>query len=118
MKHTLSADIGKFDLPAKLDTLKRQVRGNLPMLKLFRKAIQVRIEKQASLPPTEKQSASIDRRTWIYWYDPITLFATILSASKITSLMHFGMAIAVDEPTEFYHSPCWASSQHIWSVCK
>ena len=24
--------------------------------------------------------------------------------------MHFGMAIAVDEPTEFYHSRCWASS--------
>ena len=110
MKHTLSTDNPEFELPAKLDTLKRQVRGHLPMLRLLRKAVPVVVQKQASLPSDKKKLVRIERRSWIYWYDPIDLVATILSAHRLTSLMHFGMAIAVDEPTEFYHSRCWASS--------
>jgi hypothetical protein len=99
-----------FDLPRKLDTLKRHIRGHLPMMRLLRKAIPVILEKQATLPTREKQFHCIERMSWIYWYDPKNLISMILSATELIDRMHFGMALVVDEPTEYYHSQCWGSS--------
>jgi hypothetical protein len=68
-----------FDLLRKLDTLKRHVRGHLPMMRLLWKAILVTFRKQATLPTREKQSWRIERMSWIYWYDPKDLIRMRLS---------------------------------------
>ena len=81
-----------FDLSRKLDALKRHVREHLPMMRLLRKAIPVTFRKQATLPTREKQSWRIERMSWIYWYDPKDLIRVILSATKLTDHMHFGVA--------------------------
>jgi hypothetical protein len=51
MNHTLLRNEGLFEMPFKLDTLKRQVRGYLPMLRLLRKAVKVTFKKQPHYPP-------------------------------------------------------------------
>src|SRR5438045_2531539 len=72
----------RLELPGKLDTLKRRVRGYLPMLRLLRKAVPVIVE-QPSIPEQGKRHVSIKRKTWLYWYDPIELVRTILSTTSL-----------------------------------
>lgn len=109
-------------LPRKLDSLKRQVRRHIPLLKLLRKALPVIIEKQPSLPQRQKGLARqrIERLSWQYWYDPVDLIRTILSATRIRDKMFFGMAQYVDEPLELWHSRAWGSSIRTTSgeVCR
>ena len=100
-------------LPLKLDTLKRQVRRHIPLLRLLRKALPVTIEKQPSMAERKKgvrQRLQIKRLAWQYFYDPVDLISTILSASRLREKMFFGMAEYVDEPTELWHSSAWGSS--------
>jgi len=98
-------------LPLKLDTLKRQVRGHLPILKLKRKAIHTSFTKLASLPARgKKKRIQVERLTWLYWYDPLDLVMNILSATQLTEKMHFGLAELVDDPTEYWQSTSWAGS--------
>ena len=99
-------------LPLKLDTLKRQLRRHMPLLKLMRKPLRVIIEKQPSLPQRQKgkRPQRVERLSWQYWYDPIELVRTILSAKYLKEKMYFGMAHYVDEPTELWHSFAWGSS--------
>ena len=99
-------------LPWKLDSLKRQIRRHVPLLKLLRKPLTVVIEKQPSLPQQQKgmQRQRIERQAWQYWYDPLDLVRTILSATHLRAKMFFGMAQYVDEPTELWHSHAWGSS--------
>ena len=99
-------------LPLKLDSLKRQVRRHIPLLKILRKPLAVVIEKQPSLPQRQKgmQRQRIERMSWQYWYDPCDLIRTILNATKLRDRMYFGMAQYVDEPTELWHSRAWGSS--------
>jgi hypothetical protein len=102
-------------LPKKLDTLKRRVRSQMPMLRLMRKPIQVAFEKLPTLPAREKHKPGqprlhIERKTWHYWYDPVDLVTKILSATDLTRRMHFGMACYVDNPIELWHSRAWGSS--------
>jgi hypothetical protein len=47
-------DEALLSLPLKLDTLKRIVRSHLPLLRLMRKPITVRIDKQPTFPSKEK----------------------------------------------------------------
>lgn len=92
-------------LPMKLDTLKRRVRAQLPLLRLMRKPISVRIEKMPSMPASDKtphnQSrrgrVTIERKTWHYWYDPVDLVTQIMSASRPNTRSH-----GIKE----YHSQC------------
>ena len=99
-------------LPLKLDTLKRQLRRHIPLLQVMRKPLPVVIEKQPSLPHQEKgmDRQRIERLSWQYWYDPVNLIRTILSASRLRKKMFFGMAHYVDEPTELWESRAWGSS--------
>ena len=100
-------------LPLKLDTLKRQIRRHMPLLKLHRKALTVVVEKQPSMAARkkgERRRQKIERLAWQYWYDPVDLISTILSATRLRDKMHFGMAQYVDEPTELWHSAAWGSS--------
>jgi hypothetical protein len=110
LSQTIAGSANPIELPAKLDTLKRHVRGHLPMLRLLRKAVPVLIEKQPSLPAKEKTLQRIQRSSWLYWYDPIDLVKTISSASALVERTHFGLAHLVDEPVEYWHSRAWASS--------
>ena len=99
-------------LPLKLDSLKRQIRRHIPLLQLMRKPLDVVITKQPSLEQRKKGARrhTIQRMAWQYWYDPLDLIRTILSATYLTEKMHFGMAQYVDEPTELWHSLAWGSS--------
>jgi len=59
LSHSLINPDVPLELPAKLDTVKRIVRANLPMLRLLRKVIPVTIEKQPSLPAQQKTKRRI-----------------------------------------------------------
>lgn len=78
-----------FDLPRKLDTLKRIVRSHLPMLRLLRKAVRVSFKKVASMPAQEKVQGhvTIQRVTWLYWYDPKDLVDQPSKILKIDELL-------------------------------
>ncbi|KAL9041955.1 MAG: hypothetical protein Q9180_000933 [Flavoplaca navasiana] len=99
-------------LSLKLDTLKRQVRRHIPLLRLMRKAQAVVIEKMPS--PAERKKGHrkqmIERTSWQYWYNPMDLVRTILSATSLRKQMYFGMAQYADEGTELWHSKAWGSS--------
>jgi hypothetical protein len=106
-------DQSKLHLPNYINTLKRQVRSHLPMLRLLRRPITVTLEKQATLAAYEKGKSTritIIWQTWHYWYDPVDLVTKILSASKLTAKMHFGLAKYVNSPSELWHSRAWGSS--------
>ena len=110
---TVSDERLMASLPLKLDSLKRQVRRHIPLLELHRKALTVIVEKQPSLAARKKGQRSrqrIQRLVWIYWYEPINLIATILSATRLREKMHFGMAVYTDNPTELWNSSAWGSS--------
>jgi hypothetical protein len=68
MNGTQDENLDALQLPEKLDTLKRKVRTQLPMLRLMRKLIKVTIEKQPNLPPGEKSNTRlrIERKAWHY----------------------------------------------------
>ena len=57
----------------------------------MRKALAVTVEKQPSLPQREKcmERQRIERLAWMYWYDPIDLVRTILSATSLREKMFF-----------------------------
>ncbi|KAL8755627.1 MAG: hypothetical protein Q9184_004742 [Pyrenodesmia sp. 2 TL-2023] len=97
-------------LPLKLDTLKRQVRRRIPMLRMMRKALPVVIQKQASFSKKEKNKGAIRKSSWMYWFDPVNLVQDILRATKLRDRMHFGMAEYRDKPTELWHARAWGSS--------
>src|SRR6266516_6488970 len=115
-----------IDYPLKLDTLQRLPRSSLPLLRLLRKSVPVTVSKQPSLPMKQKRNMQaatiIHRASWLYWFDPIDLARSILSATKLFENAHFGMAEWVDEPVEFWHSRSWASSsiatpgQHVYAT--
>ena len=97
----------------KLDTLKRQIRRHIPLLRLLRKALPVVIEKQPSLTERRKgirQRVRIERLSWQYWYDSVDLISMILSASQLRDKMFIDMTEYVDESTELWHSSTWDSS--------
>lgn len=103
-----------MQLPLKLDTLKRQTRANVPLLRLLRKPIKVNLTKQPTLPrgskPARDARTLVEKTTWHYWYDAIDLTRHILLASDLVRIMHFGMAEYVDNPLEFWQSSSWGSS--------
>lgn len=96
-------------LPMKMDTLKRRLRKQIPLLKMFRFSIPVEVKKQPSLARREKNPGRTSVKTWLYWYCPKDLTSWILS-SRLTYEMHFGLAHYVDRPKELYHSLAWGSS--------
>jgi len=88
-------------LPFKLNTLKKLVRGYLPLLALKRMKISVTMPKIASLPAGQKTSQrrnTTTRQQFMYWYDPVELSRAILSTDL---RMHLGLGIWVEQPTEF-----------------
>lgn len=89
------------------------------MMRLLRKAIPVTFQKQATLPTREKQSWRIERMSWIHWYDPKDLISTILSATKLTDCMHFGMALVVDEQRSTTTNNAGVFQPHyVWRIRK
>ena len=97
----------------KLDTLKRQIRRHMSLLKLHRKTFTVVVKKQFSLiarKKEERRRQKIERLAWQYWYDSVDLISTILSTIKLREKMHFEMTQYVNEFIEFWHFVVWESS--------
>ena len=99
-------------LSLKLNSLKRQIRRHVSLLKLIRKTLSIIIEKQSSLVvrKKEKRKQRIERLVWQYWYDLVDFIRTILSVTKLREKMHFDMTTYVDESIELWHSHAWDSS--------
>jgi hypothetical protein len=77
-----------LQLPKKLDTPKKRVHSQLPMLRLM--------QKLPTLPAGEKQKPGqqplrVVCKTWHYWYNPVGLVTKILSVTSLTCKMHFGI---------------------------
>lgn len=98
-------------LPRSVTTLKSQVLRQLPLLDMRKKSIPLAPEKLATETATQKASSAEGTipHEDIYFFDPQALFKAFLS-SDIVKKMHVGMAEYRDEPTELWHSRCWASS--------
>ncbi|RYC62816.1 hypothetical protein CHU98_g3384 [Xylaria longipes] len=98
-------------LPETVDTLKRYVREELPLLEIRSQLVALNPDK---LPSSRLHAAQIggnidQPKQDMYFFNPIELFKNIL-ASTLAKSMHFGMAMLVDNPTEAYHSAQWAGS--------
>ncbi|KAF1816369.1 hypothetical protein P152DRAFT_470402 [Eremomyces bilateralis CBS 781.70] len=94
-------------LPTGLSTLKRQVRGQLPLMDLRRKPVPLVPEKVAR---EQQHHAALDKLTDdLYFINPFSLFCNIAS-SDLMDKIHTGMAEYHDEPSELWHSHAWASS--------
>ena len=60
--------------------------------------------------PCSQQPRTSDCTSEQHWYNPVSLFHSILSSNLAAEKMHFGMAEYVDEPVELWHSRSWGSS--------
>jgi hypothetical protein len=100
------------DLPDTVDTLKRHVREELPLLDLRAQPIALNPDK---LPSSRLQENVIAGRENInpvqdlIFLNPIDTFKRVI-ASRLHADMHFGMAHLVDKPSEAWHCTQWASS--------
>jgi hypothetical protein len=94
-------------IPWKLDTVIQRLDGELPLLPVNRRTINVDADTQ---PSRRHATPSSPFNSLICWFDPTVLFRNILSSELATTKMHFGMAQYVDKPTEFWHTRAWGSS--------
>ena len=101
-------DIKVFsNLPAKLDTVKRRSRSQLPGFNLRHKKIGTNCQKQPSKKKNQGSSQGpLTISGELYWFDPVELVTAILSAPSISSKLHKGMAEIVDSPIELWHFLC------------
>ena len=98
-------------LPKSLSTLKRNIRTQFPLMKMRKLQLSLNPEKLPTFSVTTKTSPLADAPVaWLYWFDPIHLITTILSAESFQAKLHIGMAELVDEPSELWHSHSWATS--------
>lgn len=94
-------------LPHKLDTLKKNLHNQLPLLPMQRQ--QVKVTKH--IQSTERHDAGDnDSGSWQYWYDLDQLFQTILMSQVANPTIHFGMAEYSDHKQELWNSRAWGSS--------
>ena len=111
-------------LPNTIATLKTQLRSRLPLIELRSKNVALNPEKLPTVRHRKAEfiirakdqantssacDADVTFEQDMYFFNPVSLFQTILSSSFV-SRMHFGMAVLVDNPTAFWHSPAWAQS--------
>ena len=101
-------------LPETLTTLKRQTKGQLPLLPMRKSNIPLN---PAKLPAHSSKlrgsgfttSPSVPTED-LYFFDPPSLFQAFLSAPSIRERLHVGMAEFRENPSEYWHSRAWSSS--------
>lgn len=93
------------NLPKTMRTLKHNVKGQLPLMKLRRKQIPVEPMKL----PTGNPRADAPM-AWMYWFDSFDLIKTLLSTDQFRSRLHIGMGHFVEKSSELWHSPSWITS--------
>ena len=118
MMNLFASDVKKMNLIQflllKLNTLKRQFRRHISLLKLMRQIIKMKIEKQFSRAIKDKNETheardKIERICWMYWYESTNLIKIILFATFLRSKMHFDMTKYVknDDVIELWHFAMW-----------
>ncbi|KAI1494442.1 hypothetical protein F5X96DRAFT_560289 [Biscogniauxia mediterranea] len=104
--------LAKIDtLPDTVDTLKRHVKEELPLMEMRSQSIVLNPDK---LPSSRLHAAQVAGKDEVpvqdlFFMNPVDLFKRLLS-SQLANEMHFGMAKLVDNPTEAWHSMQWAAS--------
>ena len=93
-------------LPARVDTIKNALNNQLPLLTMRSRELQL----DRGLLPTRAQHTED-----ILLFDMKHFFKSLLQAPKIMSRVHMGMAEYVDQPTEFWHSRSWGTSNQTTS---
>ena len=97
-----------------LNTLKHLCCGQLPLLSLKAKHIEVEQEQQSSLSAEDK-SKSTKITVKMIFFESVELIHTILSSKSFCAKQHCELTEIVNKLTEFYHSLCWSSSIHAFS---
>ncbi|KAL9635849.1 MAG: hypothetical protein Q9204_002463 [Flavoplaca sp. TL-2023a] len=102
-------------LPGTITTMQKYVRQQLPLLPLRRRLLNLHPDKLPTMTPNEKaQETDVAQgkglRGFMYFFDVVELFQTVIASPEIRRKMHFGPAHFVPKPSEFYHSNAWASS--------
>ena len=102
------------DIPDTVDTLKQRAFGSIPLIEMRSKNVPLNARKIPTDRPTRggREAAENDVASPsedMFFLDPIDMFKAILS-SPLPSRMHFGLAVLVDSPTEFWNSHAWAQS--------
>lgn len=102
-------------LPGTITTLKKYVKEQLPLLPLRRKMLDLHSDKLPTMTPDEKaQEDDIAKgkglKGFMYFFDAVELFRTVVASAQIRGKMHIGPANFVQKPSELYHSMAWATS--------
>lgn len=98
-------------LPQSLNTLKRYTSAQLPLMAMRRSKIALVPEKVPTMSTSHDiLGTPMIPMDWLYFFDPIKLFQTVLSCQELRNKMHFGMAEFVDAPSELWQSHAWGSS--------
>jgi len=90
-----------YKLPARMDTLKENIRDSLPLMPLRSQSVTLDLSK---LPTGSSPTMDFE------FFDPEGLISTMLSSLEFRSKVHFGMAHFVEQQSELWHSVAWASS--------
>ena len=97
-------------LPSRVDTLKRRVKEQLPLLELRKSTVPLAPEKQPSSRRDPVSGASVRQpKEDLIFFNPIDLFRIILS-SNLCSKLHRGFAKFTDTPRELWQTDSWAGS--------
>ncbi|KOC15938.1 hypothetical protein AFLA70_169g002151 [Aspergillus flavus AF70] len=96
-------------LPVSLSTLKKNCKGQIPIIPIRRKKIPVISSKLPTLSAAEKSLAQ-SGATWLYFMDSVALLSSLIKSSLFMGDMYRGMAHLVDKPSELWHSFSWGSS--------
>lgn len=96
-------------LPRSLATLECNLKERFPLMKIRRKQIPLVQEKLPSMTPQQKNLFSkLPPSDWLYLFDLLSLFASILSSLIFLAKMHLRMVEFVDEASELWHSQSWS----------
>ena len=101
-------------LPKTITTIKKHVSAQLPLIKLRHQDVAV----ASSRIPTGKQKslrkimAAMKKQSTesMHFFDPTSLFSTIIASDRFREKIHIGMAHFVDRPSELFESMAWATS--------
>lgn len=88
-----------------IETLRRNVKTHLSLMKIRWKEISLMIEKLSTFEKRQMNSES--SCDWLYWLDSAHLFEMILQSTEFLSKMHVNMTYYVNKFKELWHSLSW-----------
>jgi hypothetical protein len=95
-----------LNLPKRIDTLKKKLRKQLPLLQMRKR--------QLHLDPTKLPTRGSHTED-LHMFDMRAVFSRMLQPERLLKRGHLDMAEFVDDPVEFYQSRSWSGSNRTTS---